>query len=141
MAQWMQCSFIQTSPTWADSVCSLRPDTHDGFDEDTHKRVKESQSQRDKAFKSARERLREVIERAWDGPAPEGSVAAEVKTVASPYVERLESGSLRIDYRSLQRQDDMATLLAFQDSLRSEYQARMALEQDDEEVMILALWS
>lgn len=25
MAQWMQCDFIQQTPTWADSVCSLAP--------------------------------------------------------------------------------------------------------------------
>lgn len=25
MAQWMQCNWIQQTPTWADSVCNIRP--------------------------------------------------------------------------------------------------------------------
>ncbi len=138
MAQWMQCDFIQTMPVWADAACNIGPDTHDGVDEDSHRRVKESQAKKDKAFKSARERLRELLERAWDGPQEEAPIAAEVRAIAAPHVERLESGALRIDYDALDRH--RKELLAFQDGLRQEYQRRVALEQDDEDVMILAQW-
>ena len=33
MSQWMQCNFIQTSPTWADATCNIKPSggyTHPG---------------------------------------------------------------------------------------------------------------
>lgn len=130
----MQCSFIQTSTVWADSACSIHPDTHDGVDSDD---VKRRVRKEEKAFKSARERLREVIEQAWDGPQTE--VVAEIKAIAEPHVQRLESGALRIDYQALARH--RKELLAFQDSLRAEYQKRLALEQDDEDVMILAPWA
>lgn len=103
-------------------------DTHDGFDE-----VKKRAS----AFKSKRERLREVLTQAWDGP---GAVAAEVQALASPFVEILESGSPRIDFEAIERHKTvMAELLAFQDSLRAEYQQRLDDEEDDDVTMLL--WS
>ena len=140
MSQWMQCSFIQTTPTWADAVCSIHPDTHDGFDEDSHRKVKEEQREKDSAFNSARERLREVIEMAWDERLP-GPVAAEVKEAAAPYVERLESGAPRIDFQAIERRaTEMASILAFQDEMRREYQARMA-ELDDEEAVLTTIWN
>jgi hypothetical protein len=135
MSQWMQCNWIQQTPTWADSVCSIHPDTHDGFDEDIRKRVKDEA----KAFKSARERLREVITQAWDGPQ-EAPVAAEMRALAAPHVERMESGALRIDYEALQRH--RTELLAFEDQLRAEFAARMAAyEADEEEAVLLLIWS
>ena len=141
MSQWMQCSFIQTSPTWADSVCSLHPDTHDGFDEDTHRRVKKQVREDEREFRSKRDRLRNIIARAFE-PEP-GPVAEEVKATAAPYVERLESGTQRIDYAALERNHAvMDELLAFQDALRAEFRNRMAIANDDEDVMILASqWS
>lgn len=139
MSQWMQCNWIQQSPTWADSVCSIQPDTHDGVDsDDIRRRVKAEE----KAFKSARQRLREVIAQAYD-PNP-GPVAQEVKALAAPYVERLESGNLRVDYKALESRNKavLAELLAFQDALRTEFNSRMAIANDDEDVMILtALWN
>ena len=115
-------------------------DTHDGFDEDAQKRVKERVRAEEKAFRSKRDRLREVIASAYD-PAP-SAVAAEVQALAAPYVERLESGAPRIDFAAIERNKKvMAEILSFQDTMRSEYQARAALEQDDEDVMTLALWS
>ena len=120
-----------------DAVSTI--DTHDGFDEDVYRRAKESLSKQDKAFKSARERLREVIERAWDGPQEEPApLAAEVRAIAAPHVERLESGALRIDYESLAKH--RRELLAFENALRAEFERRMAIEADDEDVMILAQW-
>lgn len=136
MAQWMQCTpqWSQITPTWADSVCNI--DTHDGVDEaEVRKRVRSEE----KAFKGARERLRELLERAWDGPQPE-PVAALVREIAAPYVERMESGALRIDYEALTKH--RRELLAMQDALRTEFEARIAAENDDEDVMLLtALWN
>ena len=142
MAQWMQCDFIQTTPTWADAACNISPaDTHDGIDDETRKRVKERVRDEEKSFKSRRERLREVLERAWDGPQEEAPVAAEVREIAAPYVERLESGAPRIDYAAIEcNRAVMAELLAFQGALRQEFERRMELENDDEDVMILAQW-
>lgn len=117
-------------------------DTNDGFDEDSYRLVKEEHARSDKEFRSSRSRLREIIERAWDGPTE--PVAAQVKEIATPYVERLESGGLRIDYAGLEKRNAavMAELLTYQDALRTEYQRRVAIEQDDEDVMILtALWN
>ena len=139
MAQWMQCDWIQTVPTWADATCNISPDTHDGFDEDAQKRIRDSVKRKDKAFKSARERLREVIEQAWDGPEVEAPIATEVRAIAAPYVERLESGSPRVDYAALERNKAvMRDIIAFQGAMRAEYQRRVAIEQDDEDIMILA---
>ena len=135
MAQWMQCDWIQQTPTWADSVCNIHPDTHDGFDEKKQRKVKDRVKADESAFKSRREQLREAIERAWDGPQPE-PVAAQVQAIAAPYVERLESGALRIDYEGAKRVQ--GEILALQSALRAEYEARAAIERDDEDVMILA---
>ena len=113
-------------------------DTHDGFDEDSHRLVKEEQSRRDKEYLSKRQRIRELLTQAWE-PDP-GPVAQEVMALAAPYVERLESGSLRVDYKALQRKQAQDALLAFQDDLRAEFEARMrAFEDDEEDVMILTL--
>ena len=113
-------------------------DTHDGFDEHSHRRAKDALAKQEKAFKSAKERLREVIERAWDGPQAETPAAAEVRDIAAPHVERLESGALRIDMDALHKH--RKELLAFHDALRSEYQRRVSIEEDDEDVMLLAQW-
>lgn len=139
MSQWMQCTpqWAQITQTWADSVCNIHPDTHDGFDEDVQKRVKKQVREDEKAFRSKRDKLRNLIERAFE-PEP-GPIAEEVKSVAAPYVERLESGSPRIDYEALERNKAvMDSLLAYQDALRLEFRNRMAIENDDEDVMILA---
>ena len=113
-------------------------DTHDGFDEDSHAKAKDAERRHAKEFRSARERLRGIIERAWDGPGP---VAAEVQSAASPFVEILESGTPRIDYAALERNKAvMAEILAFQDAMRAEYQARED-EDDEDDVMLLTQWS
>ena len=118
-------------------------DTHDGFDEETRRKVKQKVRAEEKAFKSRRELLRETIERAWDGPQPEPAlepVAAQVREIAAPYVERLESGGLRIDYEGARRVQK--EILALQAALRREFAERMERENDDEDVMIVAaLWN
>jgi hypothetical protein len=118
------------------------PDTHDGFDEDSYRHAKKVQARKDKDFRSARERLRTVLERAWGEPEP-GPVAAEVKALAAPYVDILESGALRIDHVALESRNAtvMAELLAFQDALRAEFAERMTrFEEDEEDVMLLTQW-
>ena len=112
--------------------------THDGVDEHSYRRAKDALSKQEKAFKSAKERLREVIARAWDGPQAETPQAAEVRAIAAPHVERLESGALRIDEAALHKH--RKELLAFHAALRSEYQRRVSIDDDDEDVMILAQW-
>lgn len=136
MTTAFQSNAFQKNAFQIDAVAVVTRDTHDGFDEESHKRIKEELGERAKAFKSARERLREALEFAWDGPQTEA--AAEVKAIAAPHVERMESGALRIDYAALAKH--RRELLAFHAALRSEYDARIAAEQDEEEVMIL-LWS
>ena len=74
------------------------------------------------------------MEQAWYGPQTE--VAAEVKEISAPHVQRLESGSVRLDYESLAKH--RKELLAFHSQLRSEYEARIALDEDEEEVMLLS---
>lgn len=126
---------------WAEGAAT-GDDTHDGVDDtEVRKHVREKVREDEKAFRSKRERLREVLKQAWDGP---GAVAAEVQDVARPYVDILESGALRIDYAGLEakRAAVMGEILAFEDSLRAEFDARMAAHEDDEEsVMLLALWN
>ena len=107
-------------------------DTHDGVDdEDIRRRVRE----KDDSFKSARDRLREALRMAWDGP---GEAATEVRAIASPFVEILESGAMRVDYAAMEAKNEavMREVLAFTDSLRAEYERRL-LDDDDEDVMLL----
>ncbi|MDO8707019.1 MAG: hypothetical protein Q7J84_18990 [Sulfuricaulis sp.] len=104
-------------------------DTHDGFDE--------ARKRKESEFRSARERLREVLDFAWEQIEP-SPVALEVKALAASHVERMESGALRIDYAALERQQ--AALLAFHAELRREYEARRA-DEDEEDVEILTVWS
>ena len=105
------------------------------------KRIRKELRDEAKRFKSKREQLREIIARAYD--SEHGKVAAEVQAVAAPYVERLESGKPQVDYAAIERNKAvMAEILSFQDALRREYQARMDIENDDEDVMIVAaLWN
>lgn len=115
-------------------------DTHDGFDEDLPRRVRRDLRAADERFRGARERLRDVLTQAWDGPGP---VAAEVKALAAPYVDVLESGALRIDYAAIERRNRevLDGVLAFEAALRAEFAARIAAyEQDEEDVMLLTGW-
>ena len=116
-------------------------DTHDGFDEDLPRRVRRDLRAADERFRGARARLREVLTQAWDGPP--GPVAAEVKALAAPYVDVLESGALRIDYAALERRNRevLEGVLAFEAGLRAEFAERIAAyEQDEEDVMLLTGW-
>lgn len=118
-------------------------DTHDGFDDtEVRKRVREQVKEDEKAFRAKRDRLRSLIARAFE-PEADGPVAEEVKAVAAPFVERLESGAPRVDYAALERNKAiMDELLAFQKRLSAEYRARVERENDDEDVMLLTtLWN
>ena len=117
--------------SWGAGSPVITIDTHDGFDEEIKKR--------DHDFRSARERLREVIARAYD--PDHGKV--EVQELASPFVEILESGTPRVDYEALERNKGvLAEILAFQGELRREFEQRMAIESEDEDLILLTayLW-
>lgn len=136
MNQWMQCDFIQTIPTWADAVCNLKPDTHDGRDDsELHRRHDRLQEEREREFRSGRENLRAAIEAAFDPEQP-APAAAELREAAAPVVERLESGALRIDWAALDR-DLEIRLFLLQDAFEAE---QRALDEDDDETVAL-LWS
>ena len=137
MAGAFQCGAFQQSAF--QMVCGSDNDaldTHDGFDTDSYRLAKEAQQRHDKEFSEARKRLREVLRAAWDGP---GKVAEEVREIASPYVDILESGALRIDYAALEsrRSEVMAELLAFQDRLGEEFQALMRESDEDDSIALL----
>ena len=117
---------------------TVTTDTHDGFDEDIRKRVRERVRDDEDAFRSKRERLRDALTLAWDGP---GEIASEVQALASPYVDILESGALRIDYTALEARN-AAAVLELETALRAEFAARMAaFEADEEDVMLLTSWN
>ena len=139
MAQWMQCDFIQTLPTWADAACNLRPDTHDGADPARRrKRIEEvpgfDESTREADKKAAlRLMLTAAVAPELLPPPP-----AEAVALAEPYFERLESGAPRIDWKRLERE---ATVRAQLYAYAAAYEAaRRAFEEDEEDVSIL-LWS
>ena len=116
--------------SWYHTDADDTTDTHDGFDKERKKR--------DSDYRSRRERLRETLTQAWDGPGP---VAAELKALASPFVEILESGALRIDEAAIQARHAavMDEVLALQAAMRAEYQA--ARDDEDEDDIVLLTWS
>lgn len=116
----MQCSFIQTVPTWADAVCNIHADTHDGFDSAFKKRREEEGD--------SKQRLHDFLQAAFS----EGVV--EVTQVAEPYVERLESGRIEIDWPAIE--GEVRVKLEALEVLEA---SRRELEQDEEDVMILLL--
>ena len=129
MAQWVQCNFIQTVPTWADAACNISDvDTHDGFDSRKHDHEKRRES---------KEQLREMLHRAVD---PEAFLAppAEAVELAAPFVRRLESGTVRIDWQGIEREAKVrARLYAY----AAEYEReRIELEEDEEDINILTVW-
>jgi len=130
MSQWMQCTaqWAQITPTWADSVCNIHPDTHDGFDEEIHRKVRESVAKDERHFKDKRKRLRDAIRAVAD---PEGfRTQQEEETRASLHAMRLESGAY--DLEAIERNEILqAKLLAI----------AKRIEEDEDDVVILALWS
>ena len=129
MTTAFQSNAFQNNAFQIDAAVVTTTDTHDGFDDDeVRKRVREELDERDRKFKDARNRVRDMLEQVWDGPQTE--IVAEVKSIAEPHVERLESGVLRIDYEALGKR--ITEILRLEEALRA--------EQDEEDVMIL-LWS
>ena len=130
MSQWMQCNFIQTTPTWADAVCSLQPDTHDGG---WHQKIeKKKVDEPAKLYKSSRAKLREDIIFAMDGPA-ESAVLEAIRPEVTP--EDLNDAP---DFEPM-----LAGLLSQTEALRKIARAvleeRAAQEADDEEAVTLLL--
>ena len=141
MTTAFQSDAFQTNAFQIDAAPVVASTLRGGWDEKADKRIKRELREDAKRFKSKREQLREIIAKAYD--PDHGKVAAEVQAVAAPYVERLESGKSQVDYAAIERNKAvMAEILSFQDALRREYQARMDIENDDEDVMIVAaLWN
>lgn len=125
--QWMQCDFIQTEPEWADAVCSVTPDTHDGDATEVRKRQRE----RDEAFRAERERLREQLRYAMDGPAVE-DVAEELAEIALPQATdaRLRAPHELIDLDRLMQRLDLRMRI-------EEMAARRRAEEDDDDMLLL----
>lgn len=96
-------------------------DTHDGFD-----------NRRDDEERLKKEALRQMIGLAVD---PEGyAPPAEVMELAEPFVERLESGRVEIDWKRLEREIVIREqLYALADQFRRD------MEEDEEDVLTLIL--
>lgn len=134
-SQWMQCNFIQTTITWADAVCSLHPDTHDGYREEE---VSGFDKERREERRQSRENLRSLLETAFDPSTPQAEITTELREAAAPVVERLESGRIEIDWKAVAQSIELEQrLLAFKEAFERE-QKRL-FEEDEDEVMILTL--
>lgn len=100
-------------------------DTHDGFDSN-RKRYDEEREER--------KRLRDMLAYAVD---PDAYIAppAEAIELAAPFVERLESGAVRVDWERIGA-DVAERLYAYAE----EYERRRReFEEDEEDAMILLL--
>ena len=127
MAQtWTQCDFIQTTPVWADSTCGL--DTHDGDPSEIRKRQRE----RDKEIRAERERLREQLRYAMEGPAVE-DVAEELAEIAMPQADdaRLRAPHELIDVDRLMARLDLRM------RIEAMAEARRREEEDDDDMLLL----
>lgn len=108
-------------------------DTHDGFDEDIHRHAHEELEAQNKALRDRRRRLREALAYAIDPESFNAEPIEELLEAAAPVTERLESGTLRVDWDKLERDITLqAKLLALADEVRK-------FEEDEEDVMILLL--
>ena len=128
MAAWMQCSFIQTVPTWADAACNVSVDTHDGFD---------SNKKREEERRESQARLRAMLVDAVD-PQAAVPAPAEAVALAAPHLERLESGRIRIDWDAIAR--DVAAQARLE-ALAAEHERRRLEFEADEEDVTLLLWN
>jgi hypothetical protein len=101
-----------------------RVDTHDGFnDDDTEAKRKQ--------------RLHDAIAYAIDPDSAPLPAAAEVLTVAEPYIARMETGLPRIDWGAIE-QEAMIRAQLYALAMELERQ-RQAFDEDEEDVTILLL--
>ena len=139
MSQWMQCSFIQTVPIWADSACNIG-DTHDGGRKPWYQKIEKSEvDKRAKEYRSSRERLRDDIVFAMDGPI-EGEVLDVIRAELDPEdFAKFGAPDYEPELRGLLSQTEALRKLAM---LVLEERARVEMEmaeQDDEESIMLLL--
>lgn len=109
-------------------------DTHDGFDaSDLNRKLDGQREERERAAKSHRENLRELLEAAF-APESQAPVAAEIRKVAAPAVKRMESGAIAVDWEALaERQALEARIYA----LREAFWREQAEIEDDEDALML----
>lgn len=140
MAQWTQCSMIQTLPTWADAACNISGDTHDGA-ESHRKRVEDVPGFDEPTSEAKRKDALRLMLTAAIAPELLPSPPAAALELAEPYVERLESGAPRIDWQRLERETTIrAQLYAYAAEYAAAIEAaRRAFEEDEEDVALL-LW-
>ncbi len=130
MSQWMQCSFIQTNPTWGDLVCSI--DFHDGGTKKPWHQNLEFRK-RAESYRTDKEALAEDIRFALESP-----IESEVLDVIRENIEPEELKALAApDY-----EPELKSLLSQTEALRKI--ARLVMEEherqmeaDDEEAIML----
>jgi hypothetical protein len=129
---WIQCNFIQTTPTWADAACNISPDTHDGGDYDRRRKKHDAeQKERIRRYRRDREHLRDTIRAAFEARY-EPAVAA-----LSPYMAQdMAAGpQTPIDYGALLTAASALRALA---DFEERMGARMReIDDDDDEVLLL----
>ena len=103
MANWIQCNFIQTTPTWADATCNIKPLSGGG--------LHPSQGY---SGHETRKRTKAEIEQDRERFGIEGRVKKIIADVAAQQVARLETDAQK-------QYDELARELELQ---RIEFEAR-----------------
>ena len=142
----MQCSpqWAQTSPTWADSVCSVTNPNFGGYPTPVFPDNPEQERERKARWdgeKAKTEAIRKLVRKAFGlepdaAPLP-AAVAEEVRDAAQPYV-REKRGKPRVDWQALEAARATVALLEQLAFEARERAMRDAAEQDDEEIILMA---
>lgn len=148
MAQWVQCNFVQITPTWADAACNVTPgrsglggddvprewrkNPHRGWDKaEWKRRVKEPGEALESTLRAAYAELTGT-----DAPI---SVLSQVDAIVRPVAKKSraeEAPQLRINWAALA--NDYRRYAALM-RLWQEEQEMRALDEDDEEVMLMVM--
>ena len=145
MAQWMQCDFIQTDPTWADAVCTIpfgrsglggddvprRRSPHKGWDKAEWKaRVRDDQEALERTLQEAYARIT-----APDAPI---SVLAQVDAIVRPVAkkQRAPDVPLKINWAAIA--NDYRRTVALMRLRYEEESLRAAIEDENEDIAMAA---
>ena len=147
MAQWMQCNFIQTTPEWADAACSVvfgrsglggddvprhRKSPHRGWDKaEWKRRVQDDQEELERTLQEAYASIT-----ATDAPL---AVLAQVDAIVRPVAkkQRVADAPLRINWAAIA--NDYRRTVALMRLRYEEESLRAAIEEEDEEIMLMAV--
>ena len=142
MAQWMQCNFIQSSPTWADSVCSIPaspnlygPGWNIIFDQDQLAKFEAERANEGKRKETISTLFDRLYGRQVDAPAP-AVPRAEPEEEISAELSAREAAYQREKSRELDIQIEMLNALkerAIEVARAKAYRRR--LDDDDEELL------